>query len=405
MNNLGSSQSFYNSKIVDNKSSGFGNQQKKNFDNKFADINLEISKLKSKYEKHTKIQEKLKESMEKEIKLREETDKKAFLINENISKKMQKLKEEFIDEIKSIKNNEEKIKEDFIQKFNQLTNKNKENLQNLLEANNNKNLDDYDLKIQELSNEIKLIKEELKNKIQNLGKNIKEINQEILYTKNQLANNNILVNEEINQIKNEIIIIKKEFELCKVAKNNVSNDMYELIKEIESINQKLEIITKEINNNLIEVQAKLNNYEASNRLFEENFSNIKEEFLQQLDKINNLKKNDLERINEQVFSQINQIKSDMDKFNINIIQENQKFIDFSQNQLQEHDNNMKKLFEFTSDDIDVLKKKSDTLENLLKNTRNEMINNINSMEGFLTKRYDSLFKPFGSIGKEENKHF
>ena len=74
-------------------------------------------------------------------------------------------------------------------------------------------------------------------------------------------------------------------------------------------------------------------------------------------------------------------------------------MDYNQTQLQEHDDNLKKLFEYTTDDIEVLKKKSDTLENLLKNTRNEMINNINSVEGFLTNRYDSIFK---SISSERN---
>ena len=89
----------------------------------------------------------------------------------------------------------------------------------------------------------------------------------------------------------------------------------------------------------------------------------------------------------------------MNQFNLNIIKENQKFIDYNQNQLKEHDNNLKQLFEYTSDDIEVLKKKSDTLESLLKNTRNEMINNINSVEGFLTNRYDSIFK---SLSSERN---
>ena len=177
--------------------------------------------------------------------------------------------------------------------------------------------------------------------------------------------------------------------------------MGKLLKEIELVNQKFEKTLKEINNFKIEIQTKLTSYESSNRLFEENFSNLKEEFLQHLDMINNKNGEDINKVKEQIFGQIKQMKNDMDKFNLNIIHENQKFIDYSQGQLQEHDNNVKKLFEFTSDDIEVLKKKSDTLESLLKNTRNEMINNINSIEGFLTNRYDSIFK---SITSERNNN-
>ena len=173
------------------------------------------------------------------------------------------------------------------------------------------------------------------------------------------------------------------------------------MKEIEYINQKFEKSLNDINNIRIEIQTKINNYEATNRLFQQNFSDIKEDLLNHLDEINNANKDDIIKIREETFGQIKQIKNDMNQFNLNIIKENQKFIDYSQNQLQEHDDNLKKLFEYTSDDIEVLKKKSDTLESLLKNTRNEMINNINSVEGFLTNRYDSIFK---SITSDRNNN-
>ena len=59
-------------------------------------------------------------------------------------------------------------------------------------------------------------------------------------------------------------------------------------------------------------------------------------------------------------------------------------------------NNWNKCHDYTNDDIDVLKKKSDTLENIVKNLRTEMINNINGVEGFLTQRYDSIFRSMSS---------
>ena len=190
--------------------------------------------------------------------------------------------------------------------------------------------------------------------------------------------------------------VKNEIQNLKSAKVNTNSDLNKIMKEIEYINQKFEKNLNDINNIRIEIQTKINNYEATNRLFQQNFSDIKEDLLNHLDEINNANKDDIIKIREETFGQIKQIKNDMNQFNLNIIKENQKFIDYSQNQLQEHDDNLKKLFEYTSDDIEVLKKKSDTLESLLKNTRNEMINNINSVEGFLTNRYDSIFKSITS---------
>ena len=220
--------------------------------------------------------------------------------------------------------------------------------------------------------------------------------QELNNLKNLVKNNNILINDEISLIKKDMTFVKNEIQNLKSAKVNTNSDLNKIMKEIEYINQKFEKSLNDINNIRIEIQTKINNYEATNRLFQQNFSVIKEDLLNHLDEINNVNKGDIIKIREETFGQIKQIKNDMNQFNLNIIKENQKFIDYSQNQLQEHDDNLKKLFEYTSDDIEVLKKKSDTLESLLKNTRNEMINNINSVEGFLTNRYDSIFKSITS---------
>ena len=87
----------------------------------------------------------------------------------------------------------------------------------------------------------------------------------------------------------------------------------------------------DINNTKIEIQKKINNYESTNRLFQQNFNDMKEELLNQLDEINNIKKEDIIKIQEETFGQINQIKNEMNQFNLNIIKENQKFIDYNQN--------------------------------------------------------------------------
>ena len=405
MNNIKSSDSFNKSnKTFGNKSSiKYGNNHdKKTFDNKISDVNLDIMKINKKLDKQNDYQEHIQSLIEEEIQLRQEIEKKTFLINENLTSEISRMKQNFIsfsNEIQNMmKNNIQKIYEDNQDNKTKIFSINEEILKKLnnYEQKTNINKDEKYLKLQEIDEKIKLLEETSFSQYQNLQKNYLNNSQELTNIKNIINNNNLLFNDELNLIKNDISFLKNEVHLLKTAKVNICSDMGKILKEIEYINQRFEKTLKEVNNSKIEIQSKLTNYESSNRLFEENFSNLKEEFLQYLDQISNKKTEDMNKINEQVFEQIKQMKSDMDKFNLNIIQENQKFIDYSQGQLQEHDNNMKKLFEFTSDDIEVLKKKSDTLENLLKNTRNEMINNINSVEGFLTNRYDSIFKSITS---------
>ena len=408
MDNLKNSEPTTKSKKLNSKQNkltnkfGTGINDKRNFENIISDINLDLMKINKKLEKHSDYQEHIQSILEEEIKLRQDVEKKTFLMNENLNSEITKMKF-------NISNFTQTINETLKETLKKLNDENQNVKSNLNEKNEeiNKKMDEYELKIKknqeekslklmELEERIKLIEENNLNQFQNLQKNNMTNMQELNNIKNLVKNNNILINDEINIIKKDITYIKNEIQALKGSKVNMDSDLNKLLKQIEYFNQKFEKTINDLNNTKIEIQTKINNYESANRLFQQNFSDIKENLLSHLDEMNNINKEDIIKIKDETFDQIKKIKNDMNQFNLNIIKENQKFIDYSQNQLQEHDDNLKKLFELTTDDIEVLKKKSDTLESLLKNTRNEMINNINSVEGFLTNRYDSIFKSFSS---------
>ena len=378
---------------------------KKSFDNVISDINLDIMKIYKKLEKHSNYQDNLQSLLEQEIKLRQDIEKKTYLINESLTTEISKIKFNMNNFTQTINDS---LKE-YFQKMTEAQNKQKENLE-IKSAEINKKMEQYDLTIKknqeeknnkliEFEEKMKLIEENNLNNYQTLQKNNKSNIQEINEIKTLIKNNNILINDEINIIKKDISLIKNEIQSLKNAKINTNSEMNKLIKEIDSININFDKTIIDINNHRMEIQTKINNFESGHRIFHQDFETLKENLLNHINDINDINKSDIIKTREEIFDNIKQIKNDMNQFNLNIIKENQKFIDYSQTQLQEHDDNLKKLFEYTSDDIEVLKKKSDTLENLLKNTRNEMINNINSVEGFLTNRYDSIFK---SLSSERN---
>ena len=384
---------------------GFGINDKKSFDNVISDINLDLMKINKKLEKHSNYQENMQSLLEEEIKLRQDVEKKTFLMNENLTTEINKIKfnmSNFTQTINdSLKEYLKKISEEQIKNSANLSSKNDEINKKLDEYEEiiKKNQEEKSQKIIELEEKIKSLQENNTKNYQSMQKNNSLNTQEINNIKNLIKNNNILINDEITLIKKDITYIKNELQNLKNAKVNTNSDINKIIKEIEYMNINFEKTINDINNIRIETQTKINNYESANRLFHQDFEEMKERLLTHIDDINNINKEDIIKIRDDIFGQIKQMKNDMNQFNLNIIKENQKFIDYNQTQLQEHDDNLKKLFEYTTDDIEVLKKKSDTLENLLKNTRNEMINNINSVEGFLTNRYDSIFK---SITSERN---
>ena len=53
---------------------------------------------------------------------------------------------------------------------------------------------------------------------------------------------------------------------------------------------------------------------------------------------------------------------------------------------------MKKLFDYTNEDIDILKSKTENLENSLNKLRTDIFKGINETEEFLEKKYDSLLQ-------------
>ena len=384
---------------------GFGINDKKSFDNVISDINLDLMKINKKLEKHSNYQENMQSLLEEEIKLRQDVEKKTFLMNENLTTEINKIKfnmSNFTQTINdSLKEYLKKISEEQIKNSANLSSKNDEINKKLDEYKEiiKKNKEEKSQKIIELEEKIKSLQENNTKNYQSMQKNNTLNTQEINNIKNLIKNNNILINDEITLIKKDITYIKNELQNLKNAKVNTNSDINKIIKEIEYMNINFEKTINDINNIRIETQTKINNYESANRLFHQDFEEMKERLLTHIDDINNINKEDIIKIRDDIFGQIKQMKNDMNQFNLNIIKENQKFIDYNQTQLQEHDDNLKKLFEYTTDDIEKKKKKSDTLENLLKNTRNEMINNINSVEGFLTNRYDSIFK---SISSERN---
>ena len=392
---------------ITKKSNKFGSgiNDKKSFDNVISDINLDLMKINKKLEKHSNYQENMQSLLEEEIKLRQDVEKKTFLMNENLTTEINKIKfnmSNFTQTINdSLKEYLKKISEEQIKNSANLSSKNDEINKKLDEYKEiiKKNQEEKSQKIIELEEKIKSLEENNTKNYQSMQKNNTLNTQEINNIKNLIKNNNILINDEITLIKKDITYIKNELQNLKNAKVNTNSDINKIIKEIEYMNINFEKTINDINNIRIETQTKINNYESANRLFHQDFEEMKERLLTHIDDINNINKEDIIKIRDDIFGQIKQMKNDMNQFNLNIIKENQKFIDYNQTQLQEHDDNLKKLFEYTTDDIEVLKKKSDTLENLLKNTRNEMINNINSVEGFLTNRYDSIFK---SISSERN---
>ena len=103
-------------KTFDNKSAKFSAHQRNSFDNIISDVNLDIIRINKKIDKQTDYQIHIQSLMEEEIKLRQEIEKKIFLINENLTAEVNKIKQNltlFSNDIQeNFKNNLQKVIDD-----------------------------------------------------------------------------------------------------------------------------------------------------------------------------------------------------------------------------------------------------------------------------------------------------
>ena len=149
MSNIKSSEPITKSKKLNQKQNKISNKfatntnEKKSFDNVIADINLDLMKINKKLEKHSNYQENIQSLLEEEIKLRQDIEKKTFLINENLTSEITKIKFSTSTFTQTMN---ETLKEN-LQKINDTSINNKSDL--------NKIKEDIDKKISEYEEKIK----------------------------------------------------------------------------------------------------------------------------------------------------------------------------------------------------------------------------------------------------------
>ena len=371
-------------------------------ESKFADMNLDLSKINKKVFQFEQYQNHIENLIEEEAKLRQNVEKKTFLINENLTSEISKLKNGFDTFSKTIANHIEEIKDQILVDVKNNNNKFLNQFQSNL-----KRFDEYEkffenrkddklFQLNEIENKISILEQVTGNQISVIKNQIKTNSDNIQLIQNKINDSNNLLNNEMSQLKEEIKILQSQIDELKSNKIT-NNDSFSKIKsDLTRLNQKNEQLQNELNLIVNDVQNKLKHYESINKMLNENFISIKNDINTQLDDMNSLSNKNYNKLQNDLLNQIKESKVQMDKFNINIIEENKKFIDYNQEQLKKQSNNVKQLFEISNDDLDLLKKKCEVLEDVIKKIRTEMINNINNVESFLTKRYDSIFRTMSS---------
>ena len=362
---------------------------------RITEIGFDVQKLFQKISKLESSNENLSQLLNNEIIQRQNLEKHTLTTNEAFSGQLNALKGSFDHFGDVINNNMEKLKSDILEDVH----KKNSDFISLIESNIksdskspftlNKN-NEYDEKFKRIED---------------------MINNEFNQYRSELNTN--IINSEFNSKKIDEIISKFSLDLTEIQKQiqNLNNENEQLktfriqtISEIKKIKENnfqkdnsYEQFIQKMDNVILELGAKMKNYDDIFRNHTNNFDLIKNDIYNQFKEMNNSIKKNNNEFTENYNKKYDNLNKEIKHFENHILSEHDKFIQFIQNHFDEQNNSLKKLFDYNTEDIDILKARTENLENSIKKLRTDVFKGINETEEFLEKKYESIFRIINKV--------
>lgn len=373
------------------------------FQSKFETVNDNISTLNKRISKNSSYQEHIENLLNEEIAQRQSLEKKTYVINETLTEQISRMKQTFDSLSSTFTSQIQNIKQEIL---NDVRDNNRKFLE-LFET-NLKRFDEYEshlsnstdhknIKLHELENKITIIEETVSNQFTIVKTEIENSNSKINELQNKMINNSAMFNTDLSKIKETLTSLSNEIEKHKHSKTTINEQISQIHNKIDIMQTQCENSIHDINSISQNVKLKLNHYDYINQNLINNFNTCKGELLKQIDMFNKENNDSYIKLKDDWFREIKCIKMEDEKFRLNVIKENQKFIDFQQVQSANYNNNVKQMFDCVNEDVDVLKKKCVTLECMVKAIKNELDVNLTNVEGFVNNKCNEVMKSVNDL--------
>lgn len=367
------------------------------FSNKIANVNGDISNINKRIFQCNIEHDNLNKLIKEEEKQRIIIEKKTYLMNETFTDQISYLKtglnslsttlRESIEEIKSkIFEDVKKSNSKFIQSIESNLIKGDEFNQQMISFDKDKNR--YN---SEVEHKMTVLEDVIGSQLNNIHNELKATREMNGLLNQKIETNTQLMNESIKNMNKELNLIKNEIEMFKGFKLTSLETFGKISDDMISSNEQLQKCSSDVSLFIQSAESKMKHFENVFNRLNESFSEIKSDLSTQLDKINKNYTSKNEKMINDLLITIRESKSQMEQSNNNIVRENQKFIEYNLTQFNSLNINIKKLFEYSNDDIMLLKKKSESLESLIKTLRAEVFGYVNQIESSFTQRLNSIF--------------
>ena len=238
------------------------------------------------------------------------------------------------------------------------------------------------------------VKESLKQFRDELNTNTARID----FIEKKCVDNYNIIKEDLSVLTKEMLNIKNQL----ISLNKFKDSTVDNFKNVHSdfLHQEETIgnFVSKVNFSLNEFDNKIQSYEASLKTQTETFNDVKEEIYGHIDILDSKLHSKLKEMNDLIFKQSTLQCKEIDNFENHVLTEQQKFTEYMEGSFDKQNENMKKLFDYTNQDLDIVKGKVETLEENMNSIKNRFFANLNEAEEFLTKKYEGLFRMISSQG-------
>ena len=377
---------------------------------KLCNISLDIQTIIKKISKLEKENKSLNETLNEEIEKRHELEKKVLNNQDMSNLQIQRISQTLNTMGEEVSNKMLQIKNDILQEVQEKNSKFMTSLQSHIgESNTVKNKTIADNTVV-ANNTLTSCQETIKQQpsIQYDDKYTKLENMMIseFEQTRKAINGSVLriefIEERLKQVssnmKGDIISISNDIEMFKqsieqMQNGRYSNKAYEEIKDnIEHNKKSLIESSNKVSSFMEEIDMKNKNYEDILQSHTNNFQIIKNDMMNQFKELNMKLTSKIKSINDRANENMQKQNNEFEHFEKHFIEEYKKFVNYIQSNLDKQNENIKQLIKYTNDDIDILKEKNVSLEHSMNVLRADLLKNVNEFEGFLSKKYDSLYR-------------
>ena len=377
---------------------------------RICDMGLDIQKIFKKIAKLENANKNLNQSLDEEIEKRHQLEKKLISVNDccncqienlnkkiensdqDLEKKMLKMKNDILQDVQErnsnfmqilqsnldIKANQPQI--NYLQNHNLDSNNNNSNSNPIMNTINQGN-DKYE-KLQNLiQNEFDKTKKDInssKIRIEFIEERLKEISSNITKDIISIHNDLLCYKNEFTELKNNKIVSNQNNDNLKKTGINNQNSILSNSDKLNSFIKEIEIKTKTYEDIL---QSHTNNFQILKNDMTNRFKEINSNVLMKIKSISDGSKENMIKQNEE-----------FEHFEKHFIGEYEKFVSYIQSLFDKQNENVKKIMNFTNADIDMLREKNLALEHSMNQLKTELLKNVNQIEEFLSKKYDSLYR-------------